>query len=131
MKNELTRTCDPLPAASEAATERPIYVPMVDILETPEEYLVTADLPGCTSDGITVAFENGMLTIHGTPSPRPASARLMILEEAEPGEYHRSFNVTESIEASRISAECSDGVLRLHLPKVEASKPRRIEVKPA
>jgi HSP20 family protein len=46
------------------------------------------------------------------------------------GGYYRTFQVSESVDASKISAEYADGVLKLHLPKSEAVKPRKISVKP-
>ena len=47
------------------------------------------------------------------------------------GDFYRAFEVSEAIDPKRIFAEFRDGVLTLHLPKVEAVKPRKIEVKTA
>ncbi len=52
-----------------------------------------------------------------------------LLREYGVGDFYRTFRVSEQIDASRIEAEYADGVLKLHLPKVEAVKPRKITVK--
>jgi len=102
--------------------------PRVDVMETDNEVLLLADLPGVRSDGVDVRFENGELTIHGRRFPSNAG-RKRALTEYEPTHYHRSFRLTEDIAADRIEAEMKNGVLTVKLPKAEAAKPRRIAVK--
>ncbi|MBN1908744.1 MAG: Hsp20/alpha crystallin family protein [Pirellulales bacterium] len=102
------------------------YRPNVDILEKVDELVVVADVPGAAADSIDVDFKEGMLSIHA-PVPQP-EARNDLLREYGVGDYYRTFRVSEAIDASKISAEYSDGVLTLHLPKVEAAKPRKISV---
>jgi len=55
----------------------------------------------------------------------------MLLHEYEDGDFYRVFRIDESVDASKIEAECKNGVLTVHLPKVEAVRPRQITVKPA
>jgi HSP20 family protein len=102
--------------------------PRVDVMETENEVLLVADLPGVTSDGVDVRFENGELTIHGRRFASNAGKR-WALAEYEPAHYHRSFRLSEDIAADRIEAEMKNGVLTVRLPKAEAAKPRRIAVK--
>ena len=102
--------------------------PRVDVLETENEVLLLADLPGVKSDAVDVRFENGELTIHGRRFAGNADKR-RALTEYEPAHYHRSFRLTEDIAAERIEAELKNGVLSVRLPKAEAAKPRRIAVK--
>lgn len=105
-----------------------VYVPNVDILETEEELRVYADMPGVDPDKVDVTFENGVLTIHGRVEPRQPENQRYLRREYGIGDFRRVFEVSESIDAERISAEYRDGVLVLHLPKVEAARPRRIQV---
>jgi HSP20 family protein len=53
------------------------------------------------------------------------------MEEFEVGDFYRVFSIHESIDAGRIEAECKNGVLTVHLPKVEAARPRQISVRTA
>lgn len=104
------------------------FSPRVDIVETEHELTMYADLPGVVPEHLDVRYNDAQLTIHGrVAARRPAGPWLR--KEYELGDFHRVFTVGETIDASRISAELKDGVLTLHLPKVERAKPRRIEVR--
>jgi len=105
------------------------YRPNVDILEQADELVVLADVPGATGEDIDVDFEDGVLTIHAKVEPRQEANTEYLLHEYGVGDYHRTFHVSEAIDAGKITAECAEGVLRLHLPKAEATKPRKIDVK--
>jgi HSP20 family protein len=107
----------------------PCYRPNVDIRELPEELLILADLPGVRSEDIDIHFEDRQLTISGRVAPRQPDGTRYLLREYGLGDFSRTFRVSEQIDGARISAECRDGVLTLHLPKVEAAKPRKIAVK--
>jgi len=63
----------------------------------------------------------------GRVRPR-AQGKDLLLQEYEEGDFYRAFTIHESIDAGRISAECKNGVLTVHLPKVEAVQPRQIKV---
>ncbi|HEX3148340.1 MAG TPA: Hsp20/alpha crystallin family protein [Gemmataceae bacterium] len=102
--------------------------PRVDILETEQEVLLLADLPGVKPSDVDVRFENGELSVHGRRNPAHADKR-RALWEYEPAHYHRSFRLTEDVAADKIEAELKNGVLKVRLPKAEAAKPRRIAVK--
>ena len=88
---------------------------------------VSDDLPP-NSSALLVAFENGELAVHGRrAASHPDKSRAT--REFEVTGYFRSFRVAEQIAADKIEAALKNGVLTLHLPKVEAVKPRRIAVK--
>jgi HSP20 family protein len=103
------------------------FTPRVDIIETPEELLLFADIPGVKPEDVDVRFENGELVFHGRCNPRCADANFL-LGEYEVGDFYRVFTLNESIEAEKISAELKQGVLTVHLPKAAAIKPRKITV---
>lgn len=102
--------------------------PLVDILETEDELLLFADLPGVTQDDVDIRFENGELTLHARRALAAGNWEAWLLEN-ETGDYFRAFRISEQVDASRIWAELKNGVLTLHLPKVETAKPRKISVK--
>src|SRR5262245_4519099 len=116
-------------AAPEHTRGGPYYRPNVDIYEMADELVVLADVPGAKSDQIDINFEDGALTIHARVAGRQESQGSYLRNEYGVGDFYRTFRVSEQIDATRISAEYADGVLTLHLPKVEAIKPRKIKVK--
>jgi HSP20 family protein len=102
--------------------------PRVDVLETEQELMLLADLPGVRPADVDVRFEKGELTIHGRRTPSHAGKK-RVLWEYEPTHYHRAFRLAEVVAGDRIEAEMKNGVLTVRLPKAEAAKPRRIAVK--
>ena len=77
---------------------------------------------------IDLRYEQGELIVQGKITPSPKVGHL-ILGEFEDGDYYRVFQIHESIDASRIEAECKNGVLTVHLPKTESAKPKQVTVK--
>jgi len=104
------------------------YSPRIDIWEQGDELILYADLPGVSAEDLDVRFENHELTIHGRVRPRHEDVQFTYGEYGV-GDFYRSFNIGESIDASQIHAELQNGVLALHLPKAAEIRPRRIEVK--
>ena len=129
MSMEMTKGSAPNTVAEAKALETPRFIPAVDIYETAEEYVVMAEMPGCDPKGIDVQFENGELLIYGRVAPRQVPETGWLAREFGVGDFYRTFNVTESIETDKISAEYEHGILTLRLPKVETAKPRKIEVR--
>ncbi len=106
----------------------PLFRPNVDIVERAEELTILADMPGAGADGIDIQFENGTLSLYAKVRERQEEDTGYLLKEYGVGDFQRTFQVSETIDAERISAEYHDGVLVLHLPKTEAAKPRKIAV---
>lgn len=104
------------------------FTPRVDIVETADELLLYADMPGVRPDDLDVQFENGELILHGKCSPRNEDANFLLTEFGV-GDFYRAFSICEAIDASRIDAGLKCGVLTVHLPKTEKAKPKRIAVK--
>mgnify|MGYP001385002627 CR=1 FL=1 len=115
---------------AERTREGRTYLPYCDILERENELLIHADLPGVRTEDIDINYERGLLTLQGRVDPRREDRRFLMREYGV-GDYHRSFEVGEGIDASRIEAEVKDGVLTLHLPKTESIRPRKIAVRSA
>lgn len=112
----------------EATRNDAYFTPRVDIFETDTELLLLADLPGVAAENVDLRYEQGELILQGKVTPRHSRGHL-ILGEYEEGDFFRVFQIHESIDAARIEAECKNGVLTVHLPKVESAKPKQVKVK--
>ena len=106
----------------------PVFRPDVDIVERPDEFLVTADVPGVDEQNVAVRLEEGVLSIDATQATEVDSTWTPIHAEYRVGGYHREFTLSEAIDAESIQAEMRDGVLELHLPKSDRHRPRQIQV---
>ncbi len=125
---EITKKAAEQPEAAERTRSGQFFRPNCDIVEREDELLVLADVPGARGDQIDVKFEDGTLSIHAPVDPRQPLETEYLLREYGVGDYWRTFQVSEAVDAAKISAEYADGVLTLHLPKAEALKPRKIAV---
>jgi HSP20 family protein len=101
--------------------------PPANILETKDGYVMEAEMPGVSKDGLEVTVENGELTIFGHRVVAELKGR-EVYRESRHFDYRRSFELDPSIDTSKITAKIDQGVLTLHLPKAEAVKPRKIAV---
>ena len=104
------------------------YTPRFDIIETDDELILFGDMPGVAPEDLEVRFENEHVIVDGHVAPRH-EGREHVYGEYGIGDFYREFRVNEAVDADKISAELKDGVLKLHLPKADAIKPKRIEVK--
>jgi HSP20 family protein len=116
-------------ARSEATRGGLYFTPRVDICETEKELTLYAEVPGVRPEDVDLHYEQGELTLHGKVAARPEQRRKELLREYEEGDFYRAFTIHESIDPSRIEAECKNGVLVVHLPKAEAARPRQINVR--
>lgn len=128
MATEGTLEKQPDQASAERTRSGQFYRPNVDIVEQKDELVLYADLPGVKPGEIDINFEDGELAIHAKVAPRYDRAKEFLLAEYGIGDFYRTFRVSEQIDSSKIHAEYANGVLTLHLPKVEAAKPRKIAV---
>jgi HSP20 family protein len=104
------------------------YMPEVDICETRDSLWLWADMPGVDKDSIEVKLADGVLSIEGRVAVKDYENLSPVYTEYNVGNYARRFTVSPDVEAERIKARMSNGVLELELPKAERAKPRRIEV---
>lgn len=117
------------PQGTERIRERPLYAPRVDIVETADALEVLADMPGVTKDSVEVTLEQRVLTIRGRADvPAPEDMAPLHLEY-EPGDYERSFTLSDAVDPAGIEARVRAGVLHLRLPKAGPARPQRIEVR--
>jgi HSP20 family protein len=111
----------------ERVKQRFTVAPRVDVYENANELLLVADVPGVTKESVSIQLDKGQVTIEASRADEIAGSPLVA--EYRPADYARVFSIPQGIDASKIDAQLSGGVLRLRLPKSEALKPRRIEVR--
>lgn len=112
----------------ERTRDSAVFEPRVDIFETDEGLQLRADVPGAAAETLDMRFEDRELIIHATV-PTRHDGKKCLHREYEEGDFYRAFQIGENIDASGINAEISNGVLTVYLPKTEAVKPRRIDVR--
>jgi HSP20 family protein len=113
---------------SEPANARP-WAPAVDILETENDLIVKADLPGVDLKDVDIRIENGTLSIKGERK---------FEEKKDNGGYHRIersygsfvryFSLPDTVDPDKVNAAYKEGVLTVTLPKKELAKPRQVKV---
>jgi HSP20 family protein len=104
------------------------YSPRIDLTESDEQFTLWADLPGVTAEDLDIRFEDGVLKIHGPVKSRQGDVDYLV-QEYGVGDFHRQFTLGEAVDVQRITAQLDEGVLSVGLPKRDAVKPRRIDVK--
>lgn len=128
METTLQNGAAPAVVQPPSASAGVCYSPRFDIVETAEELTLYGDFPGVRPEDLDIRFENQELVVHGKVQPRQGDERRFEREYGI-GDFYRKFAVSESIDPQKISAELKNGVLTLHLPKSEAVKPRKIQVR--
>jgi len=117
------------PATSEPAREvnRGYVSPRVNITETKDGYLLEAEMPGVNREGLEISLEGNELMLTGRRHEEYPGIEL-VYRESTNRDYRRLFMLDPTIDTAKIEAKMENGVLRLHLPKAEQVKPRKITV---
>lgn len=114
--------------AEESTRPTRAFMPSTDIFETEEALNVVLEMPGVSRDNVDINVEDGVLTVEGRIDFQKYEGLRPVYSEYNVGPYRRSFRVSSQVDQDRISAEMTDGVISLTLPKAEKAKPRRIKV---
>ncbi len=128
MLNELLR--DAQPAAVQPSTS---FVPAADIFENAQGYELHLALPGVAKDAVSIDFQEGQLVVAGSrPAPATDGENTPQLRRVETrfGDFRRAFRLPETVNVKGISAELTDGLLRVTLPfDTEKVTKQHIEVR--
>jgi HSP20 family protein len=131
LRSEMDRLFDSfLSTRSLPAQDADTVSPPVDIEETPEAFVLRADLPGVSQKDVKVSFSGDTLTLRAERK-RESEKQEGALHRTERfyGMFERSFSLTSPVRGDKIQATYRDGVLEIRVPKAEEAKPREIEVK--
>ena len=113
---------------TEATMPARFFVPVTDILETPQALTVVLEMPGVDRNSIEAHVEDDVVTIEGRIDFAKYEGMQPVYTEYNVGHYACSFQISNKIDQSKISAEMKDGVVTIVLPKAEQAKPRKIQV---
>jgi HSP20 family protein len=109
------------------AAREEYIAPNVNIFETKDGYVLEAEMPGVSKDGLNLTLEGTEITITGRRNPETATGETLFRERSF-ADYRRVFELDPAIDTARISAKIEQGILTVTLPKSEQVKPRRIKV---
>jgi HSP20 family protein len=113
---------------TEGTTPGRTFLPVTDIFETPEALTVVLEMPGVDRNSIEANVEDDVVTIEGRIDFSKYEGMQPVYTEYNVGHYARSFEISNKIDQSKISAQMRDGVVTIVLPKAEQAKPRKIQV---
>ncbi|HUF65882.1 MAG TPA: Hsp20/alpha crystallin family protein [Gemmatimonadaceae bacterium] len=105
--------------------------PPVEVTESPEEFVVTAELPGMEQKDVHLDFEDGVLTIRGEKEEvreEKGDKRRYLMWERSYGSFQRSLSL-DGVDGEQIRANYKDGVLTVRLPKTPATKSKTREIR--
>jgi HSP20 family molecular chaperone IbpA len=105
-----------------------VFLPAVDIYESPDSVVLVADMPGVDEKSVDVSLEKNVLTIYGRVEQQYPAGHSLTYSEYRIGDYQRSFTVSNAIDWEKIEGTVKDGVLRLTLPKAGPAKAKKIAI---
>ena len=117
------------------SSESRAWMPAIDIEETDDAYMVTAELPGLKKDEVDITVENNVLTLSGERrwekdegAEGGGRNRQMHRVERGYGRFIRSFALPRPVDAEKVQARFADGELHITIPKDERTRPRRVNI---
>ncbi|HTT31272.1 MAG TPA: Hsp20/alpha crystallin family protein [Solirubrobacteraceae bacterium] len=133
IQNEMNRLFNtffdqPAPTGRGGAPSRR-WIPAMDLVETGDQYVLRADLPGLSDDDVNVQLEDNVLTISGerkTQHEQHEEGYYRI--ERAFGSFARSLTLPEGVNPDGVQAHFDRGVLEIRIPKPEQKKPRQVQI---
>ena len=108
------------------------WTPTVDVVETPEEFHIKAELPEVKKEDVKIFVDDGVLRLEGERKQEKEDKNKKFHRiERSYGSFLRTFTLPDNVDDAKVRAEFRDGVLNVRLPKTEMAKPKSIEVKVA
>jgi len=104
------------------------FTPVVDIEETPEDFILRADLPGVSQQDVKVSLMGDTLTIRGERKEKQQKSGSMLRVERSSGVFERTFTLGAPVRSENVKATYRDGVLEIHVPKAEEARQREIPI---
>lgn len=109
------------------AVSQEYIAPNVNIFETQEGYVLQAEMPGVSKEGLEITLEGNEITIVGRRNPEKVNGQILF-RESNKADFRRVFELDPAIDTGKVSAKIDQGVVTVTLPKSERVKPRKINV---
>ena len=103
------------------------WAPAVDLYETASAFVFTAELPGLSRDQVKIEVRDGRLTIRGRRDARVSCEQYHQVERGH-GEFMRTFVLSHPVNGEGVTADLTDGVLTITVPKLPVEAARRVVV---
>lgn len=106
------------------------FSPLANVSESEDQYEVSVDLPGISPDDVHLELKHGDLWITGErkQEEEKQDQKLRVIERRY-GKFQRVIRLSDDVDPDQVDAEYRDGVLRITVPKNEAAKPKRIQIR--
>lgn len=116
------------PASRQTVSEA-VLVPPVDVYETPDGIVLTADLPGVSKDRLAINLDRDQLRIEGSVELDLPEGMNALYADVRSTRYGREFTLSSELDTEGIDANLKDGVLTLRIPRRAELRPRKIEIR--
>jgi HSP20 family protein len=113
---------------TQATRQEAALWPPVDVIEDATGITLYADVPGVPRDKLTLRVENDALAIEAEMALALPNDMEANHAEVQLSRYRRAFTLSKELDAEKVSAELSQGVLRVRIPKAAHAQPRRVEI---
>ena len=114
------------PPAAGAPTR---WTPAMDLHDSGDAFVLSADLPGVSEEDITIDVEGDVLSVSGSRTlDRRSDEGGTLRTERGFGSFQRRLTLPEGIDPERIEASFDRGVLEVRIPKPEQSRPQRVSI---
>jgi HSP20 family protein len=133
IQNEMNRLFntffDPCAASGRANATTRRWLPPMDLVETPDHYVLRADLPGLSDEDVNIRLEDNVLTISGERNAEHVDQQegYYRLERAF-GTFARSLTLPDGVDPDGVEAHFDRGVLQIRVPKPEQKKPKTVQI---
>lgn len=108
----------------------PTFLPRTNILEGETAVVLVMELPGVDATDLDIRFEDGLLKVLGKVAPPTMTGGLQLFhEEAEPGDFARSFRLGPELDAGEVEASLVNGILTVSINKTQRSRVRKVPVR--
>ena len=129
IQSEMNRLFNTFFDTPQGGTQLRRWIPPMDLVETEDDFILRADLPGLSEKDVNIELEDNVLTLSGERKAEHEERKegYNRVERAS-GSFSRSLTLPEGVDPDAVSASFDRGVLEIRIPKPEARKPRKVSI---